>query len=542
LLSATGVQFAPAGVKADLTQPTLGLNITENSFFINTPNALYGIEGSGEAETWALCKSINDAACLAARTLHVMNQIPACDVSTKINCIESVYAKDQSGNKIEGQFQKPATPPSDFDYPSSDANNLPAGRSHGGIWKIPGINHSGGSDSYYVSNLVTGWLEKSANSKVLSQQFYLRDIVATITPVTELSGPYSPTIPLDSSRVTTGNDKGRGPAAQSNPLGNGVGLLPNAPEGQCVIMGAGICFASKNHPSNYRFGMTINLGNKLSGWFHGRIYDPTIETRDNGKGQVVTIEAEPVLVPTIFEQIKTSEISPDLRRFLSTDVEFSVGGGFFMPGNAGKDAMAMAGYWIPLVKDKATTSRTYWTLQTLGGDQGEDVRRCSSDDGKLAGVVTTNSLAYSAGPPTFNKAEGSLDYQVLSPHYTASGEEAIGSYDLVLRSDVARCIYGFTKAPIQATISIVNPEGDNKVATTLVREKNGWLTLSAKGFSYSSPTIRVNLSQQANPAPVTAAPKASQKSKTTISCGKGKLIKKVTATNPKCPSGYKQKK
>ena len=29
--------------------------------------------------------------------------------------------------------------------------------------------------------------------------------------------------------------------------------------------------------------------------------------------------------------------------------------------------------------------------------------------------------------------------------------------------------------------------------------------------------------------------------KTTITCVKGKLIKKVTAINPKCPSGYKKK-
>jgi len=30
--------------------------------------------------------------------------------------------------------------------------------------------------------------------------------------------------------------------------------------------------------------------------------------------------------------------------------------------------------------------------------------------------------------------------------------------------------------------------------------------------------------------------------KSTITCVKGKLTKKVTAVNPKCPSGYKKKK
>jgi hypothetical protein len=158
-------------------------------------------------------------------------------------------------------------------------------------------------------------------------------------------------------------------------------------------------------------------------------------------------------------------------------------------------------------------------------------------------VVTTNSLAYSAGPPSFNKAEGSLDYQVVSPHFTASGEEAIGSYDLVLRSDVARCIYGFTRAPIQATISIINPDGDNKVATTLVREKNGWLTLSAKGFTYSSPKIRVFLSQEAEPTPAVTSqptpPKVTKKTQS-ITCLKGKVKKVVKGLKPVCPKGFKK--
>jgi acetyl/propionyl-CoA carboxylase alpha subunit len=38
-----------------------------------------------------------------------------------------------------------------------------------------------------------------------------------------------------------------------------------------------------------------------------------------------------------------------------------------------------------------------------------------------------------------------------------------------------------------------------------------------------------------------AASKAASLKKTTITCVKGKLTKKVTATNPKCPTGYKKK-
>jgi hypothetical protein len=117
-----------------------------------------------------------------------------------------------------------------------------------------------------------------------------------------------------------------------------------------------------------------------------------------------------------------------------------------------------------------------------------------------------------------------------------------------MRSDVARCVYGFSAAPIRATLSVVNDQGNQKVATEILGEKNGWLYLSAGGFTYSSPTIKVKLEQDAPAPTVTPTPtptpsvtaKATAK-KNTISCIKGKVTKKVTGVNPKCPNGYKKK-
>jgi hypothetical protein len=142
----------------------------------------------------------------------------------------------------------------------------------------------------------------------------------------------------------------------------------------------------------------------------------------------------------------------------------------------------------------------------------------------------------------YNKNEGSLEYKVLAPHYTSKGDLAVGTYDLLLKSEVARCIYGFSKAPISGSISVINESGQNSVATTIVNEKNGWLYMSANGFSYSSPTIKVKLEQEA-PAP-TPTPSTSVKrvaKAATITCIKGKTSKKVTAVKPKCPAGYKKK-
>jgi hypothetical protein len=222
-----------------------------------------------------------------------------------------------------------------------------------------------------------------------------------------------------------------------------------------------------------------------------------------------------------------------------------------MPGNSGKDAIDQAALWLPLIKDTATKSLQYWSFQMLNTwGESQDVQRCSNGSTEISGIVTTNALTYSAGPPSYNKSEGSLDYKVLAPHFTSKGDVAVGTYDLLLKSEVARCIYGFSKAPISGAISIVNESGQSNVATTIINEKNGWLSMSANGFSYSSPTVKIKLSQEATvvvptPTPTpTPTPSASAKpviKAATITCIKGKSSKKVTAVNAKCPAGYKKK-
>jgi hypothetical protein len=234
------------------------------------------------------------------------------------------------------------------------------------------------------------------------------------------------------------------------------------------------------------------------------------------------------------------------------------------PGVSGDFAFTNASLFLPIVKDKATGSADFWSVRTLAGTQdsggGQSFNSCIARDSSVVGIVTTNAMVYSAGPPTFNTTTGALDYKVLSPHFDSQGAENLGTYDLLLRSDFARCIYGFSSAPIRAEISILGSAGEDKVATTVINEKDGWMYLSAKGFTYSAPTVRVKLSQDAPSKPVetqnsqaiVTAPATQEASKATtkfkkvfvkksITCVKGKITQKITGTNPKCPVGYKKK-
>ena len=110
-------------------------------------------------------------------------------------------------------------------------------------------------------------------------------------------------------------------------------------------------------------------------------------------------------------------------------------------------------------------------------------------------------------------------------------------------------MYGFTKAPIKAELSIVSADGSPQVATTVINEKNGWVYLSAANFEFSAPIIKAKLTQEVvveptptpTPTPSATATAKPVAKKITISCVKGKTVKKVTAVKPKCPAGYKKK-
>ena len=136
-------------------------------------------------------------------------------------------------------------------------------------------------------------------------------------------------------------------------------------------------------------------------------------------------------------------------------------------------------------------------------------------------------MGYDGNSPSF--VNGFLDYKVSGFHYLPDGKtEVQGTYDLVMRSETARCLYGFTAAPIYAAVTVISGNSSTLVGTTTVSEKNGWLKLAASGFTFSEKTIKVKITQQKN-------------QKYSISCAKGNATKKVIGTKPKCPKGFKIK-
>ena len=525
---------ANAATRIEVTGPDLGVRMVENQELLTDNPNLMAWTQTNQGERFYLCKTLEDSICTNAANIRATSFLPPCSASIVQNCIKSIYAVDETGKRFEGVFNRYVADGSANEFPANEKFNLPLGRGQGGIWNIPGLKNGAGNEDYYVGARFDLWAKFGGGR--IYENFYPNRMITGMSPVSTKLGDFGMNYSLDSTNK-----------ASDGSLNGGVGSGNSSKDGSwknCVVTEVGKCYMAADFPQGYRFGLTLKLGSTIKGWFHGRIYQPiiTVNTESTGGAEEITVEALPVIVPTIEERVPASEITPELKSFLQNH-EVSNGFGYVMPEASEPLSFEHTKLWIPILKDKATKSLTYWSVRTLGNINDPVIANCTKSDGALSGIVTTNSLVYNAGPPEFDKATQNLNYKVLSTHFAADGSVAKGTYDLILSSTVARCIYKFTSAPISASLTILSEDGSPQLATQTINEKNGWLTLSAAGFTYSSPTIAVKLTQAASavatPSPTPKTPLWAQSTKT-ITCLKGKVKKKVSGFNPQCPSGYKK--
>ncbi|MFM8842913.1 MAG: hypothetical protein ACKOFJ_01620 [Actinomycetota bacterium] len=442
-----------------------------------------------------VCSSTLDPKCTGKVIGNAsMYLIPCSDLST-VACINEVYAIGTDGLKIKGTYVRSIAKVSNLSFEQNSAIKLAAGEGMGGLWRFPGVVHGAKSDIYSVQARITG--NNSAGNSIIYYNTAQFGISAVEESTTQFQDPI----------VGVNNE--------------GMYLGGYAFDQNCVMHEKGICYKRTTFPKNYRFGIEVKLPNSLLGWFHGRFAKPDFSvTSDSDNSFRYRVEASPVVVPEVKEKIPFSSWTSEFRDYVREQWPFSGGMGYMMPGVAGKFALEITRRFLPMVNDKATASASFWVVKTLNewadGKITESISprvlSCTKSAGTISGLVTTNAMVYSQGPPDFNEARQSLDYKVLSPHFDESGKENLGSYDLLIDSGVARCIYGFSRAPIKAELEIIASDGTTKIATTSLGERGNWLFLSANGFSYSDPIIRVILSQEKvtesspTPTPIASSP------------------------------------
>jgi hypothetical protein len=275
-------------------------------------------------------------------------------------------------------------------------------------------------------------------------------------------------------------------------------------------------------PPNTSLRITTHISKAPSGWFKARMKDIDVQILPfNEKNNKLIVKGSAVTTPSFAVARRAAELNTEEEKLVNI---FGFDKGAVVADPADPAIFDYVDYWRVNLKDVAAKSMTSWGIESTTWTSDN---RCLRDSKRVLGIVATNAMGYDGNAPKF--VDGFLNYRVTGFHYTADGETPnLGTYDLLMRSDAARCLYGFSNAPVSAVVSISSSNGATNVATTVVSEKDGWLKMKAAGFTFSEKTLKVKITQNKN-------------QKFSITCTKGKTLRKVTGTNPKCPTGFKLK-
>ena len=522
-------------------ESSLGVVIEDTQKLKNVYSSLQAFTADGTTRNVSAytsvetCKSVGAPNCEATKYFNYNAVLGHCDASLLTDCVQGVQATDSQGKALDVQYVGAFPETMTYGFTGNPALNLPAG-STTFLVDIPGAPHKGGTLYLIVAQM-------QGNKMFGEDKFFMQNFQSAIFAVSKVNGSYltgGPALKLSEFTVPLG-----GVSGGLQPMDNSTGK--RAP---CVQMTATECYVAWPLPLDVQFGITLKLHTFITGWLHGRTTDTTanITTATDGD-QIVQISGKPTIVPTVFTSFPRSQLPKVVSDYYAAHPDtayMGYGAGerdpvtkinkwlLKAPSNYTREELEEVLIWYTAIKDTAPYAPSEWSIRST--QTGNDANGCLRDNTKLNGIVTTNSNFFLSGPPVFNNEEQTLDYKVASPHFLPNGDVFKGIYNLVIRSDVARCLYGFSKAPVSAKISIVSADGTAQAATTVLGEKDGWMYLSAAGFTFSSPTLRVKFTQEA-PAP-TASP--TPKTSISITCQKGKVKKKVVGNAPKCPLGYKK--
>lgn len=499
-----------------------------------------------------LCSSFDASPCDKAQYGIYNAILPPCNGKIVTDCIISLEAISPTGEVFKAEFKEFIYGGKHPNLFRGDGISTPKSISEPGIWTLNSATHSGGNEYalsvglsnnisrskqdlsdadmdvqlYPISRLATGYLADDVNGFANFYKCIQRQ---------ETSGRYF---------VSCG-----GGAQEFGKYRCAMKMIENA-----------TCLLRRPFPAGLRFRVQIQLTFEPAGMLHGRLIDPDIQIEKNQDGTLIRIEAGSTRVPILYSGGNYSTLPSEIQQYwdecvpqntcgFSSRVAFGNDRGNPLTRNIqdyaqpfGDRSLKLVSIFSKEAQDMSVAAPSAWNVRTLSKEKMRTSPNCLKRENGFIGVITTNSTTYSEGPPAFE--DGILNYKVASLHYLPNGDVFKGNYNLVLRSDVARCLYGFSKAPISASISILSADGSNQVATTVVNERDNWLYLTAAGFTFSSPTIKVKLTQETPVASPTPKPEittqAAPAKKFTITCTKGKLKKKISAAAPKCPTGYKK--
>jgi hypothetical protein len=436
---------------------------------VDTYSLLHGNKKTASGRSQYTCKSIYDSACAGSDSFQAQSILGVCQAETDENCVVKLELAGSDSVFREAKYVRSTT---GITYKPVPAMNY-IGASTPSLWEIPEVPSASGTTSYSVTVRVSNGTGNPG------RPFNSESMVAAVVPYKQIDGNY-----IDPYAETV----------EKNHLGvRGIGI--GGHDVGCAWNEVGHCGVAQDFAPGTKVRLTVRLPKELSGWYRGRLKDPTFDAKPfSKKNNLVTIGAEPATVPRFSVTKPISELNETEKAYANRQGMAGGWEGGFTTWSRASDnpTFGILEYFRKSINDTSKGVNTLWNFATINANSNS---RCLNDSSRVLGIVTTNSMVYDGGVPAYKG--GFLNYQVAGLHYMPDGTElAIGTYDMVIRSDVARCLYGFSKAPLSATVSVINDKGAKTTATTVVSEKNGWLKLAAYGFTFSKKTIKVKITKK----------------------------------------------
>jgi hypothetical protein len=159
-------------------------------------------------------------------------------------------------------------------------------------------------------------------------------------------------------------------------------------------------------------------------------------------------------------------------------------------------------------------------------------------EGTSGGMYVGTNGVCGLSTPTWDEATKSFSWQVAAPHFAPDGVTVNkGFYKAVIPVADAKLLWGMTNPNDAASaleVSLTTEAGGTAAFIKSISVKNGKIIIDVSNFEYSRPKLKIGIKKSYKPATKIL-------NKTTITCIKGKAVKKITAVKPACPAGYKKK-
>jgi hypothetical protein len=531
--TAANVGFQSGGNAGFLVNDSVTITGLPNSILNGTLNSTHTISSvSGKTITFPFSGVVASTAVLSgaisrdcsSENVWYRSVLKSCVNQADVDCIEGVFAQNGSAPETSGDFDQlyPARGAVDFQSPST---GVPSG-GPSSLFTFSNSPHAHG-DKYAVTVTLAG--TKSSNGTVNPPSFF-----ASITPVSIFGTACDVRYNGDGDSYCM--DSHMGGMAVDRDGGYRCILWDNVESDTdndtriTQEFGNGdVSTCAKKHafPANTKFKINVRLSQTPKGWFHGRMSNPEILLESVGGVNLLSVKAGSVGVPTVGASGPFSSLSPSVQSWFTQNCsQQPVQCGTRLPNQDWSNAVfrnaevspnpystlsfSQFELWNQFFGDSAGAVPSHWNVRTLSGSEMGNASSCIAQASGVSGVVTTNSTLYSQGPPEYSPLTGTLDYRVAAPHFLNNGvSEFFGEYNLLVREDVAQCLYGFTGTEFTSSMSVVDANGTVKPATTSLTLENGFFKFSALGFTFSTPTIKAKLQGPGAPevdVPVVSVP------------------------------------